>query len=451
MRGRERVRVAAVVAAVLGLVALGWSLPGAKGEQEAKIGAGYSFFETLSGTRFDFSKQPIPAGFFEAGSETFRGVVRLRGIPLGRFRQTNVGTTDTVVRRLASVDVAKDTVPIELVALSLVSASSVRVTSAGGTVELWDLRVELSPRKRSTGSMMVVRGNTSGGTFESTLTVWPLFTFIRRADGEQRTLDLGQLEGVPASKGVTLRGKGRWTSQPRPGALDHPLARGFWPRSFAQRAAAAVQWTRQPRDLIAPEFKVYVPAVLEVTPGTSAHMQMTYESKWLYWLDLAVRPKSPGGGIEIIGVAPRALVGPRRVLAHDVTVQVAPGTPLADYPLSVNASFRGVKETAVGTVRVTAPSQPPPPPPPPPPGPPPPSGETRRLTVEVKGDLKVTSSPSGIDCPGDCTENYAKDTQVTLTASSGNVVWTGCLQVGPTMCIVTMDADRTVIVETAGR
>src|SRR5215510_5547268 len=147
MRGRGRVRVAGMAVAVLGLLALGWSLPGALGKQAPKIGAGYSFFETLSGTRFDFSKQPIPAGFFGTGSEPVRGVVKLRGIPIRRFQRVDVGTTDTIVRRRSAVASSKTTVPIELVKLSLVSGSPVRVTYPAGRVELWDLRLELSPLK----------------------------------------------------------------------------------------------------------------------------------------------------------------------------------------------------------------------------------------------------------------------------------------------------------------
>ena len=214
--------MAAVIAAVLGLVGLGWSLPGAEGKQAAKIGAGYSFYETLSGTRFDFSKQPIPAGLFGTGSDAVRGVVKLRGIPIGRFRRAAVGTTDTIVRRRAAVALSKARVPIELVAMSLVSGSPLQVTYAGAKVELGTSGSNYR-RSRSHGPMIITGGNTSAGTFESSLTVWPRFTFIRRADGEQRTLDLGQLG---ASNGVLLRGRGRWTSQPPPGTLSYPLARG---------------------------------------------------------------------------------------------------------------------------------------------------------------------------------------------------------------------------------
>jgi len=49
----------------------------------------------------------------------------------------------------------------------------------------------------------------------------------------------------------------------------------------------------------------------------------------------------------------------------------------------------------------------------------------KELKVELPGSGKgtVTSSPSSINCPGDCKENYAQGTTVTLTAtgSAGSV------------------------------
>src|SRR4051812_44691575 len=38
--------------------------------------------------------------------------------------------------------------------------------------------------------------------------------------------------------------------------------------------------------------------------------------------------------------------------------------------------------------------------------PPPPPQRTARLVVSVSGDGRVTSTPPGIDCPGDCSEEY---------------------------------------------
>ena len=69
------------------------------------------------------------------------------------------------------------------------------------------------------------------------------------------------------------------------------------------------------------------------------------------------------------------------------------------------------------------------------------------LTVQVTGDGQVTSSPAGINCPGDCGESYAEGTAVTLsqTADPGFAFdgWSGdCTGTGA--CQVTMDQARSV-------
>jgi hypothetical protein len=74
------------------------------------------------------------------------------------------------------------------------------------------------------------------------------------------------------------------------------------------------------------------------------------------------------------------------------------------------------------------------------------------LTIEVRCCLRfVTSQPSGISCPPDCSESYPVQTQVTLTLSgpgaSGNAAWSGCdTQTSGSVCIVTMTSDRRVTV-----
>lgn len=74
---------------------------------------------------------------------------------------------------------------------------------------------------------------------------------------------------------------------------------------------------------------------------------------------------------------------------------------------------------------------------------------THTLTVTNAGTRvgTVASTPSGVSCPGDCTEAYADGTGVTLTAtaSSGSdfVAWGGACT-GTSSCVVTMGADRSV-------
>ena len=72
------------------------------------------------------------------------------------------------------------------------------------------------------------------------------------------------------------------------------------------------------------------------------------------------------------------------------------------------------------------------------------------LEVEKSGDGAgtVTSTPSGIDCGSDCTEDYISYTKVTLSATPdpGSIFtgWSGAACSGTVTCEVTMDSDQTV-------
>ena len=111
------------------------------------------------------------------------------------------------------------------------------------------------------------------------------------------------------------------------------------------------------------------------------------------------------------------------------TIQPCPSAPFAE--------LRSIVITATGSTHTTDPS------PGPDPGPDPGPGPTFTLTVMLSGSGggTVTSSPTGINCGVDCTEDYAEGTAVTLTPTSnaGSVFagWTGDGDGS-----VTMDADR---------
>lgn len=72
----------------------------------------------------------------------------------------------------------------------------------------------------------------------------------------------------------------------------------------------------------------------------------------------------------------------------------------------------------------------------------------RTLTVSTQGQGSVTSNPSGIACPGDCTQDYDAGAVVTLTATpqagAHFVAWSGaCGSVSGPVCSVTLDQART--------
>jgi hypothetical protein len=64
------------------------------------------------------------------------------------------------------------------------------------------------------------------------------------------------------------------------------------------------------------------------------------------------------------------------------------------------------------------------------------------------GSGTVTSSPAGIDCGSNCSNDFTYNTVVTLTATADTgstfTGWTGAGCTGTGTCVVTMDAARSV-------
>jgi len=77
----------------------------------------------------------------------------------------------------------------------------------------------------------------------------------------------------------------------------------------------------------------------------------------------------------------------------------------------------------------------------------PPTTHTLSVTKTGSGSGTVTSTPEGISCGADCSQSYAEDTDVTLTATpaggSSFSGWSGACS-GTSPCTVTMSASRSV-------
>lgn len=184
------------------------------------IQPGIDLFTTPpGGTSYqDLSCTPIPPGFFDPGSDPFDGTIAFRGEPLSGGL---LGPTDTIVRRHGSASLpgpgSSATVPIEIVALSLVSVSPIVVTyPPPRPPEQWDVRACLSSAvAQPRGTMTVSAGpcREEGGTFTSYLPVQPVFTFTRISDAATRLLDTGMM-GLPPIEFHAL--SGRWVESADP-------------------------------------------------------------------------------------------------------------------------------------------------------------------------------------------------------------------------------------------
>jgi hypothetical protein len=98
---------------------------------------------------------------------------------------------DTIIRRNQGVT-TPGTTTIQFIGLSLVSINPIIVSYSDRPSELWSMRVGLSSLKPSTGTMTIH----DGGTFDSSLGVFPKFTFTRLSDGAVKTLDTGSGGGL---------------------------------------------------------------------------------------------------------------------------------------------------------------------------------------------------------------------------------------------------------------
>lgn len=147
------------------------------------IPAGDDKFETTNNgeTYHNFQASPIPANFFGPGSNQYSGVVPLEGVPI-----PGQGDIDTIIHRNNDV-ITPGSTTITMTALSLKGINPITVTYTGGGSEAWTVQVNLSDVKASTGSMSF----SSGSSFDSSLKVWPKFTFTRVSDGTIRVLDTG--------------------------------------------------------------------------------------------------------------------------------------------------------------------------------------------------------------------------------------------------------------------
>jgi hypothetical protein len=155
-----------------------------------------------SGSSYDdnFTANPVPPDFFDPGSDPFTGHIEYNGSPITTNPPFVLSPTDAIVERLAPATIPscdpgnnEIMIPIQIVALKLVSSAPITVTFNGGmNPELWDVEVTLSSTfTQQQGQMTIRRDCPDGGTFTSDLPVTPQYTFTRQSDLMVRTLDPG--------------------------------------------------------------------------------------------------------------------------------------------------------------------------------------------------------------------------------------------------------------------
>ena len=197
------------------------------------IQAGNDEFETTADgqTYHNFQASKIKADFFGPGSNEFSSIVPLEGVPLNPA----VSDVDTIIQRNQDVYLPESpTTTLQMTGFSLKSINPITVTYSNGTPsESWNVTVGLSLYKTSTGSMTL----NAGGTFDSSLKVWPRFTFKRIPDNKTLVLDTGSPSGAgltAVESPTTMSSATAVAIEPRPAPTIAPcpvIAEPFEPQS----------------------------------------------------------------------------------------------------------------------------------------------------------------------------------------------------------------------------
>ncbi len=146
------------------------------------IASGIDLWRTPGdGTSFaDFSKEPIPAGFFCSGSPAFTGRIVMKGIPIASSQPGGLGNADTIVQRLDKATFNKRgvaTTRIQMRAMQFEGLTLIK-TSCG----VFKAFVQLDGEQPIT-RMEIVRDNEKGGRFSAPISVNVKFSF-KPVDGE---------------------------------------------------------------------------------------------------------------------------------------------------------------------------------------------------------------------------------------------------------------------------
>jgi hypothetical protein len=176
------------------------------------ISANRDYWVTPAGeAQMSFADDPIPDDFFFLGSDAFGGTVVFRGEPIPTVPSNAIGKADTIVERLASTSDlgigASEMIPIQLVALSLVSIQPISVGDGGGGFVDYDVRVCLPSGAQQQGTMEITRTQQNGGTFLASVPVEPIFEFTEVGNPSNSvTLDCGSVANL--CEGMVLTNAG---------------------------------------------------------------------------------------------------------------------------------------------------------------------------------------------------------------------------------------------------
>jgi hypothetical protein len=192
-----------------GMIALAVALVVPAFAADRVIYNGIDLWRTMGdGSTFaDFTKIPIPAGFFCEKSEPFVGRIPFKGVPVATSVPGALGLTDTIVQRLDDATFNKNGVAftrIQVRALNFESIAPVK-TACG----LFKARLTLDGGEQPITRMRIIRENAAGGRFQAPIHVNVKISFTPVGRPATEALEVRQIVRFPAPANQ------RWISQPR--------------------------------------------------------------------------------------------------------------------------------------------------------------------------------------------------------------------------------------------
>ncbi len=164
------------------------ALPAAGQKPIDRVPAGVDYWQTLSfgATAYSFEREPLPAGFFCAGSAPFKGVVEFEGVPLRTEPAGVLGTTDTVIERLDdAVFNRRGIAKSRLRARALSIQSTTPIKMACGDFKVSAALAENQPVTTITFN----RENKFGGTFNADLRLRIRIDFTNLQNGKVSSVE----------------------------------------------------------------------------------------------------------------------------------------------------------------------------------------------------------------------------------------------------------------------
>jgi hypothetical protein len=160
----------------------------------------------------DFSRDPIPAGFFCSKSELFTGRISFKGVPVATGDPGILGRTDTIVHRLDDAVFNKKGVAVTRIQVrAMAFESEAPFKTACG---LFNVKVTLDGEQPIT-RMRIIRDNEKGGRFLAPIAVDVKISFTPVNGVAKENLEVRRSLRFPPQP------KARWTSAFEKGKPQH--------------------------------------------------------------------------------------------------------------------------------------------------------------------------------------------------------------------------------------